>query len=62
MELKYSWSKFVSFKGGGGGGGGGGSWFLFGIIIFEILVAQNTPTLGLGETFGEIFRPLHQMG
>ena len=26
----------------GGGGGGGSSWFLFGIMIFQILVGQNT--------------------
>ena len=28
-------------------------------MIFEILVGRNTPSIG--ETFGEIFRPLHQM-
>ena len=33
---------------------------MFGIIIFEILVGRNTPSIG--ETFGEIVRPLCQMG
>ena len=39
---------------------GGSSWFLFGIIILEILVARYTPSIG--ETFGEILSPLRQMG
>ena len=45
---------------GGGGGGGGGACLLFWIMVFEILVGRNTPSIG--ETFGEIFRPLRQMG
>ena len=36
------------------------SCFLFGIIIFGILVGRNTPSVE--KTFGEIFRPLTQMG
>ena len=30
---------------------------MFGIVIFEILVGRNTPSLG--GTFGQIFRPQH---
>ena len=37
---------------------GRGSWFLFGIIIFEILVGRNNPLIK--ETFGEICRHLAQ--
>ena len=35
--------------------GGDGNWFLFGIMIFEILLGRNTPSIG--ETFAEIFDP-----
>ena len=40
--------------------GRGSSLLLFGIMIFEILVGRNTPSIW--ETFGEIFRNLRQMG
>ena len=33
---------------------------IFGIIVFEMLVGRNTPSIG--ETFGSIFRSLRQMG
>ena len=42
------------------GGGGGSCCFLFRIMIFEILVGPNTPFMG--ETFGDICRPLCLMG
>ena len=35
-----------------------GSLFLFGMMIFEILVGRNTPSIG--ETFADIFGPVRR--